>query len=127
VTGLPISHVDLQATVVEALGVLGWHHLHVRRSIGKGRKWVTATNVLGWPDLFCWHPVARRQLAIELKVPPDRLTLGQWQVLHDLDAAGVETAVLEPSDLTWLGALLAPKGPRLELRMLEAFAPKNPG
>jgi hypothetical protein len=48
-------------------------------------------------------------------------------VLHDLDAAGVETAVLDPSDLTWLGALLAPKGPRLELRMLEAFAPKNPG
>jgi len=125
-TGPPISHADLQATVVEALHVLGWRHLHVRRSIGKGRKWVTSTNVVGWPDLFCWHPVARRQLAIELKVPPDRLTPEQHLVLIDLDAAGVETAVFTPGELLALGALLHPKGPAMWGLHVRNYAPKKP-
>jgi hypothetical protein len=122
---LPISHIDLQATVTEALHVLGWRHLHVRRSIGKGRKWTTATNVDGWPDLFCWHPVARRQLAIELKVPPDKLTPAQLWVLEDLSASGIETAVICPRDLGVLGELLAPRGGRMVGWGVDAFAPKK--
>lgn len=119
-----VTHAELQDTVVKALGWLGWEHLHVRRSIGKGRKWTTATSKVGWPDLFCWHPHHRRLFAIELKVPPDRLTHEQYAILVSLDAAGVETAVIEPDDLGELGQLLDPRGPRHELRMVEAFAPR---
>ena len=36
-----------QQQFVQLAGYLGWKHLHVRRSLGRGRKWVTATNIEG--------------------------------------------------------------------------------
>ena len=45
----PTRHEQLQGQVVELLGLVGWKHLHVRKSIGKGKRWVTTTNVVGWP------------------------------------------------------------------------------
>lgn len=95
-----MTHVELQSQVVEVAKLLGWAHLHVRRSIGKGRQWATTTNVVGWPDLLLWNPrQPGRHLAIELKVPPDRLSADQEKVLDELAAAGFETHVVTPDFL----------------------------
>lgn len=105
-----MTHIELQAQVVEIAKLLGWQHLHVRRSIGKGRQWVTATNIIGWPDLLLWNPrQPGRHLAIELKVPPDRLSPEQEKVLADLEAAGFETHVVTPDFLRpQVGATYSP-------------------
>ncbi len=94
-----MTEAELQAAVVELLNLTGWHHLHIRRSIGKGHRWTTTTSVTGWPDLYCWHPRQRRTLALELKTATGRLTPEQRLVLDSLAAAGVETAVIRPADL----------------------------
>lgn len=89
--------------VLELARVLGWKHLHVRRSIGKGRKWVTATNV-PWPDLTLWRPGSLRNpdrggfLVRELKVA-DVWQPGQKEVLAELAGAGVDSDVWWPADL----------------------------
>lgn len=75
--------------------MLGWAHLHVRRTIGRGKKWVTATNVTGWPDLYLWHP-RKGFVAIELKVGADKATPEQTAVLASLAAAGARTMVAFP-------------------------------
>lgn len=72
---------------------------------------MTATSVTGWPDLFCWHPKKQRTLAIELKVPPDRLSLEQWAVMGSLADAGIEVAVWTPEDVEQLGQLLGTVAP----------------
>lgn len=101
------SHVEFQAVVVETAHLFRWSHLHVRRSIGKGRQWVTATNVKGWPDLFLWHDT-HGFLALELKVGKDKATPEQLAVLNELAAAGAETAVAYPAD--WESVLDVLKG-----------------
>lgn len=87
------------------MGYLGWRHLHVRRSIGKGRKWATTTNVTGWPDLLAWHP-SRGFVAIELKVGNNQATPEQTAVLAELKAAGARTMVAYPRDLDAVKDLL---------------------
>lgn len=104
------GHEQLQAAVVELFTYTGWEHLHVRKSVGKGSKWVTTTNLKGWPDLApCWN---RRQpgriLAIEIKVPPDTLSDDQVKVRDALTAAGFEFYVIEPRDLERLPTILKP-------------------
>lgn len=90
-----MTHVDLQAAAVQLLGYTGWGHLHVRRSIGKGHRWQTTTNVPGWPDLWCWAPrQPGRWLAVEVKVLPDWLSDDQYVLLASLAAAGAEVLVL---------------------------------
>lgn len=97
------THDELQGQVVDALNAMGWRHLHVRRSVGRGSRWTTTTNVKGWPDLFCWTPrQPGRFVAIEVKVQPDDLRPDQAEVLADLAASGVECYVLWPEDLTTL-------------------------
>lgn len=90
---------EWQAQVVQLMTATGWHHLHVRRTIGRGRKWVTATNVIGWPDIYAWHPRQSRTIAVELKSANGKLTAEQHDVLRSLAAAGVETYVWRPADL----------------------------
>lgn len=109
-----MNHTELQEAVRHVATLCGWRILHVRRSIGKGQKWVTATSIVGWPDLFLWHPYRRRTLAVELKVPPDRLSPEQFEVLGSLADAGVEVGVWTPADVEHLGALLFGTGPRNE-------------
>jgi len=95
-----ISETDWQAQVVELAHLLGWKHLHVRRSIGKGRSWQTTTNVVGWPDLLMWSPRRPgRHIAAELKSAKGVVSDEQRAVLDDLAAAGFETYVWRPSDL----------------------------
>lgn len=98
-TALPaISEADFQAQVIELAHWLGWEHMHVRRSIGKGRKWTTATNVVGWPDLTLWHHRHGFVFA-ELKAENGRATAEQVAVLGSLQAAGAVAVVWRPSDL----------------------------
>ena len=94
-----VLEADWQSQVIDLAHIYGWHHLHVRRSIGKGRRWTTSTNVTGWPDLFFWHEGQRRTIAAELKSETGRTTPEQLAVLASLCAAGVETFVWRPSDL----------------------------
>jgi hypothetical protein len=103
--GSPMTHEQWQAQVVELAHILGWGHLHVRRSIGKGRKWVTATNRIGWPDLFLWSP-RHGFAAIELKVGRDKATPEQDAVLAELAVAGAVTLVAYPEDLDRVKAVL---------------------
>ena len=103
-----MTHDEWQIQVVQLAGAYRWHHLHVRRSIGRGRRWTTATNVKGWPDLFLWHETQARTIAAELKVPPDRPTPEQAAVLVSLTAAGVETHVWYPDDLDAVHTALRP-------------------
>lgn len=96
---------EWQAQVVELAHMLGWQHLHVRRSIGKHQKWTTATNVVGWPDLFLWHP-KHGFAAIELKVGRNRVTPEQVEVLRSLERAGARILVAYPPELPAVQALL---------------------
>lgn len=93
-----LTHEEWQAQVVDYAHIGGWQHLHVRRTIGRGKKWVTATNLIGWPDLFLWHPGRSGVLAAELKVRPDKPTEQQTAVLGSLTAAGIPAYVWYPED-----------------------------
>lgn len=100
-----MTHEQWQSQVIELLHLLGYQHLHVRRTIGKGRRWTTSTNRIGWPDLFAWHP-RHGFAAIELKVGKDKATAEQLAVLRELGGAGARTMVAYPDDLDDLRALL---------------------
>jgi len=102
-----MSEADWQAQVVQLAGMLGWRHCHTRRSIGRGRKWTTATSVIGWPDLVLWHEQQQRLLFIELKATAGRLADTQREVLLSLRAAGQEVAVWRPEDLEAIQETLA--------------------
>lgn len=108
------QHELLQEQVTQLLTMTGWRWLHVRKSVGKGNKWRTTTNVKGWPDLApCWSPrQPGRFLALELKVPPDKLSADQAECRDELVAAGVEFHVVTPADLQHLAAILRPGGIR---------------
>lgn len=93
----PMSEETWQAQVVQLLALTGWKHLHVRRSIGKGRRWVTTTNLAGWPDLLCWKH--GQMIAVELKSETGTTTSEQREVLGSLKDAGLEVYVWRPSDL----------------------------
>jgi hypothetical protein len=100
------THAELQQQIIDLAHLLGWRHLHVRRSIGKGRKWVTTTNVIGWPDLLLWSSrQPGRHIAIEVKVPPDKLAEAQRSVLDDLAASGFEVHVITPDTFDTLVAV----------------------
>lgn len=100
------THEEWQAQVVDLAHVLGWRHLHVRRTVGRGKRWTTSTNVKGWPDLLLWSERQRRVVAIELKVGRDKPSDEQRAVLASLEAAGVVSMVAYPADLSAVSALL---------------------
>jgi hypothetical protein len=102
-----ITETEFQAQVVELASLCGWRHLHVRRSIGKGHRWVTTTNLVGWPDLMLMRPDTG-YVAAELKVPPNRATPEQVELLEFLAAMPATTAVLwTPADWDDISATLA--------------------
>jgi hypothetical protein len=105
-----VSEAAWQETMVDLLRSLGWKSMHVRRSIGKGRKWATTTSVVGWPDLFCWHEGQGRTLAVELKTDTGQLSDHQDAVLASLRAAGQEVRVWHPRD--WESIVADLKGHR---------------
>lgn len=90
-----MNEAEFQALVTDLATVFGWRWMHVRRSIGKSRRWTTATNV-PWPDLTLWHPSGGFMIR-ELKVR-DRWQPGQREVLDEL-AVSVDAAVWTPADM----------------------------
>jgi len=108
-TAPAMTEADWQQQFVQLAKALGWHHMHVRRSLGRGKKWVTATNVDGWPDLTLWHPKQQRVIFVELKSAVGRLTDDQKAVLTSLSQANRdEVYVLRPDDLELARRILAP-------------------
>ncbi len=104
-----MNHIELQEQIIQLAHLLGWRHLHVRRTVGRGKKWVTSTNLPGWPDLFFWHPSGRTgPRAIEVKIPPDTLKDDQRAVLASLEAGGIPTLVARPDNLQEVHVFLAP-------------------
>lgn len=104
-TALAITETEWQTQVVELAHLLRWQHLHVRRSIGKGRSWQTTTNIVGFPDLLLWHP-QHGFAALELKSETGKATDEQVAVLASLAAAGARTMIARPSDIDAVTALL---------------------
>lgn len=101
-TAAAVLEVDWQRTVTDAMDAMGWTWNHTRRSIGgKGRGWVTATTLRGWPDLVAWR--GPRLLFVELKTDTGRLTDEQRRVLGGLTRVArenphVEVHVWKPRD-----------------------------
>lgn len=102
-----LSETEWQQQVIDLAHALGWQHLHVRRSIGKGQSWTTATNVKGWPDLSLWSERQRRVMFVELKTRTGVVSPDQQRVLASLEAAGQEVHVWRPADLDAAHAALA--------------------
>ena len=100
-----LTESEFQRQVTDLARMTGWRCNHTRRTIGKGSRWVTATSVTGWPDLFLYRP--GEHMAVELKTDTGKLTPEQVAVLGDLAASGVETHVWRPSDWDEIQARLA--------------------
>lgn len=99
-----VTETELQGQIVELARICGWRTMHVRRSLGRGRKWTTTTSVAGWPDLVAWRP--GRFIAIEVKSATGKLSDEQTDVLASLTAAGVETYVVRPADFDAIATVL---------------------
>lgn len=95
-----MTETEWQEQVVDLAHLLGWRHLHIRRTRGRGNAWTTSTNVVGWPDLLLWSPRhPGLHIAAELKTEHGRATPDQTAVLADLAASGFRTHIWRPSDL----------------------------
>lgn len=104
-----ISETEWQTQVIQLAKTLGWHVMHVRKAIGRRRgaaAWQTPTSIAGWPDLFLFHPVQGRTLALELKSRTGVVEDEQARVLERLAASGVPGMVARPADLDTLTRLL---------------------
>ncbi len=106
----PMTEADWQGQVIDLAHAYQWRHLHVRRTIGKGKKWVTATNVVGWPDLSLWSERQKRIIFVELKSEKGKPSPEQVEVMASLEAAGQEVYLWRPSDLDVAHRVL--RGPR---------------
>lgn len=106
------THTEFQQQVVDLAHAFHWRHLHVRRSMGKGRKWTTTTNLKGWPDLLLLRP-DRGYVAAELKIPPDKATPEQAELLEYLATMPATVAKLwTPRDWDDIERTLAVRAPR---------------
>lgn len=97
-----VDEATWQAQFIEMAHLLSWQHLHVRRSIGKGKRWVTATNLDGWPDLTLIRPTPDYDgeiIFVELKSETGKVTDEQLAVHDMLRRAGHDVYVWRPSDL----------------------------
>lgn len=96
-TGAAVQH--LAANLGE---ILGWSWCHWRPQQNRRGVWsvgIEGPLGKGWPDLFMVHPERRRILLIEAKRQlGDDLTPDQVRVHAILRAAGIEVAVVRPSD-----------------------------
>lgn len=97
---------EWQEQVVELAHLCGWEHLHIRKTRGKGGKWTTSTNLVGWPDLQLMRP--GQIIWAELKVPPNKLEPEQEVMLEFLRSLGVgEVYVWYPGDFDEVKTVLS--------------------
>ena len=106
----PMSEATWQEQLLDLAHFLGWKHMFVRKSIGKGKKWTTATNVKGWLDLTLWHERQQRVMFVELKSESGEPTPEQLAMMASWTKAGQENYLWYPSDLETAKAIL--QGPR---------------
>jgi hypothetical protein len=111
-----LSEAEFQAQVVELARIMRWRSNHTRRSIGKGRRWTTATSTVGWPDLTLWRP--GQFLMVEVKSATGKVTAEQLDVLHSLHAAGVDARIWRPRDWDEVQATLTGPVPSTRDRSL---------
>ncbi len=106
----PMSETTWQEQLLDLAHFLGWKHMFVRKSIGKGRKWTTATNVKGWLDLTLWSERQQRVMFVELKSEDGKPTPEQLAMMASWERAGQEVYLWRPSDLEAAKVIL--QGPR---------------
>jgi hypothetical protein len=90
-----MTEAQWQRSVIGDAALLGWDHLHVRKSRGhrKGEPGAhqTTTNHRGWPDLLLWNRRwPDRHVVIELKRETGSLETHQKLFLPTLAAGGFE-------------------------------------
>lgn len=90
---------------------LGWMVMHSTdsrtRATVAGRKVLIADpEAAGWPTLFLVHKSTGRAMGVVIARELEKLTGDQERWIEALDAAGVETQVVRPSnELAALGSL----------------------
>jgi hypothetical protein len=99
-----ITEAQFQEQVTDLARLMDWSLMHVRLTIGRGKRWTTGTSLPGWPDLALWRP--GRFLLAELKTNTGQLTPGQNTVLASLILAGVEVHIWRPCDRPEIEATL---------------------
>ena len=102
-----LSEDDFQPQVIDLAHIYGFRHMHVRRTIGKGRRWVTGTSCVGWPDLVLWAPRTTRIIFAELKTETGKVSVEQALVLTELATAGGHVHVWRPRDFDAIVACLS--------------------
>jgi hypothetical protein len=94
-----LSEEDFQPQVIDLAHIYGWRHMHVRRTIGRGKRWTTGTSAKGWPDLTLWSPRHHRLMFVELKTETGKTDLDQLVVLGELSESGAHVHLWRPHDL----------------------------
>lgn len=106
-SGSTVSEAEFQAQVTQLAHLCGWRVLHIRRSIGKGQRWTTTTSLVGYPDLTLFRP-PRDLIFAELKVPPNKLSPEQKELLEFLGEFEIAQAVVwTPADWPEIQRMLA--------------------
>lgn len=111
-----VAESDLQASFVDAARLMGWKHMHVsdsRRMVRKQGQLVMVGDAecKGWPDLFLAHEATGRILIVEVKRETERLSDEQKVWFRVLEACGLTTFVLRPSNYDEGLALLRRRQP----------------
>jgi hypothetical protein len=92
---MTLTEAQLQEQIVDLARLMGWRTMHVRRTVGRGRRWTTGTSVTGWPDLTLWRP--GKLLMVEVKTDDGQLRPDQATVLDSLRTAGVDARCWRPA------------------------------
>lgn len=117
-----ISEAQWQTQFTQLATTLGWHHMHVRHTRGRGDQWTTSTSVTGWPDLTLWHETQQRLIVVELKADRGTVRPEQRQVLLSLEAAGIPAYILRPRHLNEARGILRSASYAPELRATHLLA-----
>lgn len=82
-----MTEAELQQSIIDAAGKLGYRHYHTRDS---------RRSDYGWPDLVLVHEVFRRVLFIEVKSAGGKVTPSQESWLDALARCGQEVYIVRP-------------------------------
>ncbi len=108
---MAVSETEFQSQVIDLAHIHGYRHMHVRRTIGRHRQWVTGTSTIGWPDLTLWAPLHHRIMFAELKTETGKLSADQELVLTELVSAGAHVHLWRPSQLQSISDCFAGRCP----------------
>lgn len=96
-----ISEAEFMQQVIDFAHLHGWRVAHFRPSRTKNG-WVTAVSAdgKGFPDLFMVRKSTKDCVAIELKVPPNKVTEEQDEWLTAMELCGIASFTWTPNDWT---------------------------